>query len=301
MFDFRKISIKDREAICERLAVSDLRGGEYSFANNLAWHRLSDYVICLHNDFYINCGFDNEEPFFIFPAGVRTDNETGREKYIKLFEELKKFCDDKNKRFRLVSVTQKDVDWLKQYYGERISVEYDRDGSDYIYNSSDLIELPGKKYHSKRNHINRFMEAEWTFEPLDETNFDECIAFSAGLYNVRGDIYGSAVIEQYAINVFFMNLKELGLKAALLRREGELVGYSIGEQLNSDTFIVHIEKARADIHGAYPMLCNMFAKTYAEQFQYISREEDMGIDGLRRSKMSYHPVFLVDKYTVDFK
>lgn len=301
MFDFRKIELADRERVNECLKISDRRGCEFCFANNLAWQRLSDSVICIHDGFYINCGFDDGAPFIMFPAGVKTDDEAGRQKHIKLFAELEKHFGNLGHKLKIVSVSEYDLEWIKQYYGDRIEVEYNRDGSDYIYNSSDLIELAGKKYHGKRNHIKRFMENEWSFEPLDDNNFDECVLFSASFYNERGNTYGSAAIEQFAINTFFMEYKTLRLDIGLLRSEGELVGFSIGERLNSDTYVVHVEKSRADIQGAYPMLCNVFARTYAKDFKYINREEDMGIEGLRKSKLSYHPIFLENKYRVKFK
>lgn len=300
MFDFRKIQLEDRQRVNERLAVSDLRGCEYCFANNLAWQRLNDSLICFHDEFYICSDMVGGKPMCYFPSGVSTADDTGREKYIRLFAELEKYCSDLNEPFSLLGVTPKDLDWMKLYYGDRISVEYQRDNCDYIYNTTDLCEFAGKRYHGKRNHMRRFMENVWSFEPINESNFDECILFSVSFYNDRGHTDGSAAVEQYAINVFFMNMEELGLKGALLRSEGELVGFSIGEQLNSDTFVVHVEKARADVQGAYPMLCSMFARTYATEFRYINREDDMGIEGLRKSKLSYYPAFMVDKYKVNF-
>ena len=196
---------------------------------------------------------------------------------------------------------EEDLPWLREVYGDRISADHDRGSSDYIYNSADLIALAGKKYHGKRNHIKHFTESDWSFGPITDKSIEECFLFTTEFYNRNGDDICSAVIEQYAINFFLMNMEVLGLKGGILRQDGEIVGITIGEQLNSDTFVVHIEKALSDVNGAYPMLCNQFAKAYAADSRYINREEDMGIEGLRRSKLSYHPEFMLDKYTVCFK
>ena len=301
MFDFRKICFDDKEWITQCLAVSDFRGCEYSFANNLAWQRLNDTVITHYDDFYISCSFDRDQPYFTFPAGVKTDTQ-GKAKYIKLFEELKKYVSSKGKPLIVSSVTDNNLEWIKEYYGDNIICEYDRDNSDYIYNSADLIELKGKKYHGKRNHIKRFMDEPWEYKELTNKEIDSCIAFSAEFYNNNdsSDDF-SAVVEQYAINLFLTNMDKLGLKGAVLYRNDKMVGFTIGEQLNSDTFVVHIEKALSDVQGAYPMLCSSFAAHNAYELSYINREEDLGIEGLRRSKLSYNPAFLLNKNVITFK
>lgn len=300
MFDFREIKPEDKDWINEKLAISDFRGCEYSFANNLAWRRLNNTLITSHGDFYISCSFFDGQPFITFPTGVVCD-EQGREKYIKLFGELQKFMSDKGKPLIVSSVTSDNLSWIKDYYGQKIMVTADRDGFDYIYSAADLAELKGKKYHGKRNHIKRFKENNWSIEPLTAEYFDECTAFAAEFYN-NNDSYDdfSAVVEQYAIHTYFSNFDMLGLKGAVLRLDGKIVGFTIGEKLNSDTFVVHIEKAVGEIQGSYPTICNEFVKMYAADLKYVNREEDLGIEGLRKSKLSYHPEFLLEKYTVKF-
>ena len=302
MFDFRVIQLEDRDWIKEKLKISDFRGCEYSFANNVAWQRLSDTVICSYNDFYISCSFYDSQPGITFPAGVKTDSNEGKEKYIRLFSELKHYVDNQGKKLIVSSVTAENLQWMKEYYKDNISIESDRANFDYIYNSEDLINLSGKKYHGKRNHIKRFMDNDWSFEAISHKYYDECIAFAVDFYNKNSSYDDfSAVVEQYAINVFFENMDYLGLKCGMLKSNGKLVGITIGEQLNSDTFVVHIEKAVSDVQGAYPMLCNQFAKANAADLMYINREEDLGIEGLRKSKLSYKPAFLLEKNIITFK
>ena len=299
MFDFRKIQLSDRDRVNERLAVSDLRGCEYCFANNCAWQRLNNTLICFHDDFYILMSFSGETPYFIFPSGVKKD-DMGREKFIRLFHDLEKLVSDKGHKLRICSVLEEDLPWLKDVYGDRMKISHDRSSCDYIYESKDLIELSGKRYHGKRNHIKHFTEHDWSFELMTEKDIDDAVLFTTEFYNRSGDNTGSNAIEQYAIHFFLMNMTELGLTCGMLRSEGDIVGIAVGEQLNSDTFVVHIEKAMSEVKGAYPMLCNQLAKAGASGLRYINREEDMGIEGLRKSKLSYHPVFLLDKYTVCF-
>ena len=104
MFDFRKIQLSDRDRACAALAVSDFRGCEYSFANNMAWHRLADTVITFDGDFYICCSFYDGEPEFVFPAGVPTDRQ-GRDRYLELFGRLERFAAKDGHLLRICSVT----------------------------------------------------------------------------------------------------------------------------------------------------------------------------------------------------
>lgn len=300
--DFRNIELSDRDRANACLAVSDFSGCEYSFANNLAWRRMSDSKIAFYRDFYISLSFGGGGVYVTFPSGVPLD-DAGKRKYIELFDELNKTCADGYGKLSVGSVTEENLGWLLSEYEQRkipVEVKENRSFSDYIYRSSDLAQLKGKKYHGKRNHIKRFKENDWSFEPLTAGRFDECIAFAAGSYNSAADRSFSAAVEQYAIHAFFENYEYLGLSGGALYSGGELAGFTIGERLNGSTFDVHIEKALGSVRGAYPTLCSEFAKTAEPDFEYINREEDLGLEGLRRSKMSYHPAFLLKKYTISF-
>lgn len=301
MFDFREIKLSDRDWINERLAISDFQGCEYSFANNLAWRRLNDTLISSYEDFYISCSFENGDPFFTFPAGLPF-SEDSKEKYIELFEKLRNYVGKQNKPLVITSVNSEHLKWMMDYYGDKIEVVNNRDNYDYIYNSSDLIDLKGKKYHGKRNHIRRFKDNDWSFEPIKSEDVNQCITFAANFYN-NNDSYDdfSAVVEQYAIHTFFNHFNELNLKGGILKSKGEIVGFTLGEQLNSNTFVVHIEKALTNVQGAYPTIANEFLKQYANEFKFINREEDLGVEGLRKSKLSYYPVYLLEKTIVIFK
>lgn len=295
MFDFRKIQLSDKDRAKAALAVSNFRGCEYSFANNMAWHRLADTVITFDGDFYICCSFYDGQPVFIFPAGVPLDQQ-GRAKYLDLFARLERFAAMDGHLLRVCSVTAENLEWLREEF-PGAEVQSYRGSADYIYDTESFTALAGKRFHGKRGHIKSFRQHDWYCREISSQDFDECALFAAGSYSA--DDF-SAAVEQYAIHTFFSDFEQLGLKGMALYCEGELAGFTIGEQLNSDTFVVHVEKARADIRGAYPTLANEFAKRYAAGYRYINREEDMDIEGLRRSKMSYQPKFLLEKFTLTF-
>lgn len=290
MLEFRNISLSDRERVNKALKKSDFMGCEYSFANNLAWCRLANSKICFYKDFYIICAFDNPDgvPVFTFPSG---DGD-----YSELFGELKKFSENMSCPLKISGVTEKSLAFIENLFPDRFSVELDRDSSDYIYRRSDLAELSGKKYHQKRNHLAKFNKLEYDFSLISEKDFDECIYFLTGNYNDKSDNDFSAVAEQYAINTYFSSFNELELVGGIIRMDGRISAVTVGEPLNNNTFCVHIEKADRSIDGIYAGINNCFVRECMSGFDYINREEDMGIEGLRRAKLSYHPVFLLNKY-----
>lgn len=296
MLEFRDIDISDREHINSCLKKSDFMGCEYTFANNMAWKRLADSEISFYRDFYIVRSFDRTDniPYFNFPSG---DGD-----YRELFSELKKYTDSLGVPLRITGITKKSLDMLKEMFPDSFTYEYDRDSSDYIYSSSDLINLSGKKYHGKRNHLSHFRSFDYTFSLIEEKDFDDCISFCTADYNNRyQEDNHSSVAEQYAINTYFSYFGEMGLAGGMIRIDGKVAAVTIGERLNSDTFCVHIEKADRNFDGIYTAVNNLFAKSAAADYKYINREEDLGIDGLRKAKLSYHPAFLLDKYIAYFK
>ena len=294
MLEFRVIDISDKDRINKALKKSDFMSCEYSFANNMAWRRLAESRIAFYKDFYICGAFADDIPRFIFPAGSGDIRE--------VIGELRKYTDNAGKPLCLTAVPEKALSILTEIYGDSFIAGYDRDSSDYIYNSADLISLSGKKYHGKRNHLARFRELGAQFSLMTEKDFDDCITFSAVTYNNKAAIDDHSMLaEQFAINTYFNHFDELGLTGGVIRLEGKVVAFTIGEGLSSDTFCVHIEKADTLYNGIYAGINNLFAEAAAADYKYINREEDMGLEGLRRSKLSYHPAFLLKKYEVTFK
>ncbi|MBR6669262.1 MAG: DUF2156 domain-containing protein [Ruminococcus sp.] len=296
MLQFRDIDISDKVWIDELLRKSDFMGCEYSFANNMAWKRLYDSKITRYKDFYISCAFNTDDniPSFTFPAGSGD--------YKDVISQLRAFSESIGKPLKLWGVTRNGVDILNEYFDNQFTCSLDRDSSDYIYSTEKLINLKGKKYHKKRNHLARFNEYEWKYSPITEKDFDDCILFCTHTYNEKNAVEShSGIAEQFAINTYFNLFSELELKGGIIRINNEIKALTIGEKLNSNTFCTHIEKADSSYQGVYVGICNEFAKSAAVGCEYINREEDLGIEGLRRSKLSYYPEFILEKYEVIFK
>jgi len=291
--EFKVIELSDRDWIAELLKISNFRGCEYNFSNNFAWHRLYDTTICRYKDFYISRSMKYGLRF-TFPAGGGD--------YKDLFIALKKEAEKLDSPLVVSSVTDENLRLFEELFPGEYTVSCDEADSDYIYDAEKLRTLSGKKYHQKRNHLARFYENNWEYSEMTEKDFDECIEFAVNSYNLNKAYDDeSAVAEQYAINTFMNHFGELELRGGVIRVDGKVEGFTIGDRINTDTFDIHIEKANASIQGAYAAINNEFAKSAAAGYAYINREEDLGLEGLRKSKRSYYPVIMLRKNIVTFK
>ena len=178
---------------------------------------------------------------------------------------------------------------------------HDRDHtSDYLYNSSDLIGLRGKKYDGKRNHINKFNRMHtYEYVPLECSLLDECIRIMEEWCAEKNcNCQDGDYCERLANMELLKNFKVLGCKGALIKADGKFEAFTVGEMLTGDTAVIHIEKAKSSIDGLYTLINQQFASREWSGTTYINREQDLGKEGMRKAKLSYHPVRLIDKYTV---
>lgn len=294
MLEFHDIDISDKEWINSILQKSDFRGCEYSFANNMAWKRLSNSKICRFRDFYI-CRSDNDNGgySFTFPAG---DGD-----FREVLMQMKKYSENSGHTLKLWNVSPETAAFIENELGFEIRTFITEDSYDYVYLTDELINLKGRKFHQKRNHLKKADAYKWEYAPITEKDFDECIIFCTENYNSKQDNHSySSVAEQYAIHTYFRYFNEMGLCGGMIKSDGRIIALSIGEKLSSDTFCTHIEKADTSYAGIYPLINNRFTAASASGFRYINREEDMGIDGLKKAKRSYNPVFMIEKNTVEF-
>lgn len=287
MLEFRKLKIEDKERVDRVLSQSDYMGSEYCFSNMLAWERYTNTRVCFYKDFLISLSEKNKL-VFTFPAGSGD--------YSDVLLEMHRYASDKNENLVIWNTDERRLKVLHETFGQDVQITEDEGQYDYIYLADELAEFKGRKFHSKRNHVNNFKKYNWTFENITYDNIDECIAFCTEDYNANQRFESeSGIAEQYAIHTYFMNYDDLGLSGGILRADGNIAAISLGEKINSDTLVVHIEKASSEYNGSYPAMCSEFVKHFAHGCRYVNREEDMGIEGLRKSKKSYNPVMMLRK------
>lgn len=289
LLNFKPITIEDREWAIPLLKASDFQGSEYSFTGNYIWGVQYNINVCRFQDRYMVYS-GKHHPSFLFPAGSSDLTEA--------VEALLQYCRESDVPFRMHGICESAKAELENAFPGRFRFEEDRNNFDYIYTSESLISLSGKKLHGKRNHINQFKLNDWSFEQITPETREECLEMNAKWCAANGcSEDASKQKEVCAVRKAFRHYDVLGLVGGILRVDGEIVGYTLGEPLNSDTFVVHIEKAFSEVRGAYPTINNQFVSHCASNFTYVNREEDMGLEGLRKAKLSYQPEILLTKYT----
>jgi hypothetical protein len=286
MLTFNRITIEDRERLLPLLMEKD-RGCEYTFSNLYLYRHFYDTNIAYHNDSAV-VSFGNPG-LYLMPLGSCDLKE--------IVEELPAGSDG-NRHF--VCITNDDLNVLADVFGDRvISVEKQTDG-EYVYRSSDLADLPGKKYHSKRNHCTRFerLYSDWSFEKIGTDNIAEAAAMNAawyaGMSGGEDDLREDCACSAGSLCQF----DRLGLTGALLRVGGKVVAWCCGEEISAGSFCTHVEKAMRDVDGAYSVINREFAMMLRDRFEFINREDDAGDEGLRRTKLSYEPVYILEKNRV---
>lgn len=294
--EFKRPEIEDRDLINSFLKEEESRNCEMVFANIYLWSRTVypvKYAIIEDTICFLSEG---QEKSVTFPVG-----KGDKKKVIRI---LKEEWEKNGEEFRMHLIKKEQFEVLQEMYGAQVQIEYDRDIADYVYETEKLINLSGKKYHGKKNHINRFMATheDWKYESITEENVEECIEMAKEWGQLNGCDQDTNKNAELQVTIMGLKmLKELELKGGLIRAEGKVIAFTFGQPISSDTFGVHVEKAFAHIQGAYPLINREFLKAEASWYTYVNREEDTGSDGLRKAKLSYHPVFLIEKGIVKFK
>lgn len=289
MIKFKEITLEDKAWITQKFKEDNRMGCENSFANNLIWSATYKVQTAEVSDCCVIRFILNSEVYYSFPIGSGNKKEA--------VEALLMQAEKEKVSLRFANILKQDKDFLEEHFKERFQIEADRESFDYIYTVEKLTTLSGRKLHGKRNHIARFKDREWSYEPMTEENKQECYNMNLKWCDRRACKWNSDMSdEQCALNKAIEYFTPLGLEGGVLRAEGEIVAFAIGEPLNADTYVVHFEKAFPDMQGAYPMINQQFVRNNCQDYTYVNREEDTGDEGLRKAKLSYYPDILLEKY-----
>ena len=290
MIEFKKLDPAEKTTYDRFLLNCGQRGCEYNFANLYLWGRQKATFL---GDSLVFFSQFNQKSVYLFPLCQ---------------DELKKTLDaiihDARTRdipCRLTSLTHADCDKLEALYPGEFRIHHDRNSFDYIYAIEDLATLKGKKFQKKRNHLNKFklLHPDHRFEPITDANTPAVKELLDKWYcnRLEADPTADFYMEQVAIDRALRHREELGMEGLVLMDGDKLLAMTLGSPLSGNTFDVQFEKAIDE--SAYVAICNGFAAHLMEKYphlQYLNREDDLGIEGLRKSKLAYNPVTLIEKH-----
>ena len=293
MIEFHAISILDKEWIDRHLWCEDSPSADFNFGNMFIWDAHYRQLVCDMGERTLTKVRLHGKPAFVYPIGCGPLRPA--------IEALREYAAMKQYPFLLRGITEKHKALLEAEFPGGFCFCEEEKYADYIYEAEKLATYSGKALHGKKNHCNRFeAEHDWAFVPLTRENIPTCRDMLETWTADNADrLDESIVFEHEAIERAFDHYEELALEGGVLLSAGKVLGFSFGEMTSADTFDVHVEKAAADVNGAYPMVCRELTRMILAkhpELRWMNREDDMGLEAIRKSKESYKPAFLLRKY-----
>ena len=296
---FKDIDMESRELLNPYFDLVDYEACEYCFNTLYMWQHLYKTGYYIGDGFAVIVAEYEGNTFSILPLAKKEDMPRVIKFVIDYFEK-------EQKKIYFRGITKEVVDYLKENYPDKFDYTEERDLFDYVYDGDSMRELKGRKNVKKRNHINYFLkeyEGRFEYRLLDENDFDACLKLVEEWTSNKeenGQVDEEMEEELIGIKKLFNSFPVIKdkLKIAGIFIDGKLEAFTMGEYLNHNMALIHIEKANPSIRGLYPYINQQFLVNEFSDVEFVNREEDLGIEGLRKAKLSYHPVKFVEKYTV---
>lgn len=296
---FKEIDIDSYKELRPFFNSVDYEACEYCFTTLYMWRDMYKTSYYIEDDFAIIVGEYEGDRFSVLPLAKK-------DKIHKAIAFMINYFKNEDHRIYLRAVTKEVVELLQKDYPGRFEYIEERDYFDYVYDAESLRTLKGRKNQKKRNHLNYFIkeyEGRVEYKKLDKENFDDCIILlKAWTVNKEenGDKEEGIDDEFVAIKKIFDHYDVLreDVKISGIYIDNKLEAFTIGEKINEHMAVIHIEKANPEIRGLYPYINQQFLVNEFPDVELVNREEDLGLEGLRKAKLSYHPCKFVEKYTV---
>ena len=296
---FKDIDMESRELLNPYFDLVDYEACEYCFNTLYMWQHLYKTGYYIGDGFAVIVAEYEGNTFSILPLAKKEDMPRVIKFVIDYFEK-------EQKKIYFRGITKEVVVYLKENYPDKFDYTEERDLFDYVYDGDSMRELKGRKNVKKRNHINYFLkeyEGRFEYRLLDENDFDACLKLVEEWTSNKeenGQVDEEMEEELIGIKKLFNSFPVIKdkLKIAGIFIDGKLEAFTMGEYLNPNMALIHIEKANPSIRGLYPYINQQFLVNEFSDVEFVNREEDLGIEGLRKAKLSYHPVKFVEKYTV---
>jgi hypothetical protein len=288
---FKDFSLDEKTILEEAFLKFPPVISEFTFTNLFIWRQAYQLRISHVKNFICLLADKGDQSFFFPPIG-----EGDR---VECFRILLQYLKERGNSPEIARVPESmvtQIDWKEN--GMR--VDLDRDQSDYIYLAEDLIKLEGRKYHRKRNHIKQFKE-KYSYQYLSLTPewISECLRLETEWCDLRHcEVIPGLANEAMAIKEALTHFDRLNMRGGVILIDGKLEAFTLGEPLNPETVVIHIEKANPAFDGLYPMVNQAFLENTWSGYRFVNREQDLGEEGLRKAKESYFPDNMIHKHTI---
>lgn len=301
LINFKKIKLKDKDIFDKYFRSDRYEGADCTFTNLYMWrHTYEIHWVIVDGFLCVKSTLDGLTYFL--PPFSRY-----KEGFFEVIDKLIVYAKENDIPFLMGAITEDVMERIKKKRPNLFVFEENHDSHDYVYLAEDLINLKGRKYHRKRNHIRHFKKTYPDYEYLDMTAelVPECIESAIEWCDKKEEeVFNdkrSLLCECRALVEALEEFTYLGFKGGLIKVNGKVEAFTFGEMLNEDTAVIHVEKANRDIRGLYPTINQDFCIHNWSHVKYINREEDLGVPGLKRAKESYYPVKFIKKFSATLK
>jgi len=296
---FKKLSLEDKNSIDKYISPYKFLSCEYSFTSLYIWKDACDIQYTIYKQALILKKKDFDGNYhFMQPLGY------SKEDLGEIIEKLKAYREENDMKYLFKDLEESFIEEFNVLLNEKneFCIKEDRDNFDYLYEAKKLMTLSGKKLHSKKNHYNAFTKS-YNYEVVEINNervINDVIGAAQKWYEETPENDIKLYYELLAIKDIVNNMNLLNLNGVAVYVDGKVAAFSIGESLNEKLAVIHIEKGDKNINGIYSFIAKTLIDKCFNNAEIINREQDLGIDGLRKSKMSYYPLKLEKKFILSF-
>ncbi len=300
IYNFKCLSLDDMEIINSYVKNNSIESYEYLFSSLYMWRKLNNVKYAIIDDaLVIEKNEEGKGTFYAQPLGYKKD------KLVNIIESLIERNENYTDRDYLFGdVDEEFINDLKKYTDYRIEIIEDVDDFEYVYNTKDLIELKGKKYHSKKNHVNTFEKTyKYEIKSINNENvIKDCLTLLHRWHEeVLETVDKEMCMEIDAIKDLFKELHYFELMSIAVYVDNELAGFAVGERVNDKTAVIHVERGELQFKGIYAFINRRFLMECFSDTEFVNRQEDTGNEGLKKAKQSYHPAKMIKKYLIKLK
>lgn len=295
--EFKKLTLEDKKIFDKYIYPYKFLSCEYSFTTLYIWKDACDVKFTIYKNALIIKKKDFEgNYYFMKPLGYKDEDLQD------IIKTLLEYKTKHNMKYIFKDLEEEFVEKIKKFCcddAKKACIKEDRDNFDYLYEAEKLASLSGKKLHSKKNHYNSFAKSyEYDIKRIEKSDvIEDVLKFIDYWYKENEDKY--LYYEMLATKDILKNFHMFNLRGIAIYVEDKVVAFSIGEKLNDDLAVIHIEKADTSYNGVYSFINKTFIETCFSDVKIINREQDLGIEGLRKAKMSYQPFKLEKKYILN--
>lgn len=291
--EFKTLELQDKKIFGEFFKEYKPKISELTFANLFVWRTHYKFQWSIYKDWLVIVSLEGEfGTYAMEPVGPSPRDEVTRVVLEWMREEKKE------KNPRIERADERTVSEIEGVQG--IIIEPTRDHFDYVYRRDDLVNLAGNKYRSKRNHINQLLRTySYQYSDLAPDHIQDCIELQEKWCILRRCEDDMNLLGEWdAVKEILSSYESLDVQGGVVTIENKVMAFTIGQMLNDDTAVVHIEKADPEIPGLYPVINQQFCENNWKDVRFINREQDLGMPGLREAKLSYYPDHLVKKFRI---